>query len=397
MTYQSGVTQYDRQRAFTGYTLWSPLATVQNGAEQPWQREGRTFLMDMTGRIVHTWKLPYPAMYSYLLPDGHLLAGMLTTRRAPGRPGTGEFSMGSAMGVLMEMDWDGRILFRHEDLAMHHDFKKLADGNYAYLAWEPLAPETAALVLGGRKGTERSVMWSDVIRVVSPGGTILQEWHAREHLDVERHIIGPVYARHEWSHFNDLWECENGDVLCSSRVLDAVFRIDRITGDIVWQWGAASSLDTATGRLDLSVTPSTLGGPHDAHIIPRGLPGEGHMLCYDNGTYSFVSRALEVDMETGEVVWQSTDKGFQYGRAPFSCFLSSARRLPNGNTLCCEGGNGRFYEVTPDRDVVWEYWRPVPDDSSTPWLVFRCFRYAPDYCPPFTLLPPAAGGAPSPA
>ena len=29
---------------------------------------------------------------------------------------------------------------------MHHDFKKLADGNYAYLAWEPLAPETAARV-----------------------------------------------------------------------------------------------------------------------------------------------------------------------------------------------------------------------------------------------------------
>ena len=393
MTYRSGTTLSDRERAFTGYTLWSHLSTVRSGAEKPWQKTGETFLMDMTGRIVHSWKLPYPTMYGYLLPDGHLLAGLLTTKSAPGRPGTGEFPMGSAMGVLMELDWEGNILFCHEDLAMHHDFKKLADGNYAYLAWEPLEAETAARVLGGRKGTERSVMWCDVIRKVSPEGAILREWHAKDHLDVERHVIGPIYARHEWSHFNDLWECENGDFLCSSRVLDAVFRINAATGDIVWQWGAASSLDQKTGRLDLSVTPSTLGGPHDAHIIPRGLPGEGHLLCYDNGTYSFVSRALEVDVLTGEPVWQSVTEGFQRGRMPFSCFLSSARRLPNGNTLCCEGGNGRFYEVTPERDVVWEYWKPEPDDSATPWLVFRCFRYAQDYCPQFALLPPAEGNA----
>lgn len=391
MKYQTGTTVYDAEKAFNGYTLWSPLSTMQEGAELPGMWEGKTFLMTMKGEVVHSWKLPFPTMYGCLMPDGHLLAGLRSTAGGKGRPGVREHAMGGTMGVLMELDWDGNILFRHEDLTMHHDFKKLANGNYAYLAWEPLPAEKVRKVLGGRRGTERSIMWCDVIREITPSGDIVWEWHAQEHLDFEEHIIGPLYTRVEWTHFNDLWECENGDFLCSSRFLDCVFRINRTSGRITWRWGTASSLDRKSGRLDLAVTPSTLGGPHDAHIIPPGLPGAGRMLCYDNGMYSYVSRAVEVDIHSGEPVWQSTSMTFQHGRVPFSCFISSARRLPNGNTLCCEGCNGHFYEVTPDQEVVWEYWKPDPDRSSTPWTVFRCFRYGTDYCLPFAALPPAAG------
>jgi hypothetical protein len=59
--------------------------------------------------------------------------------------------------------------------------------------------------------------------------------------------------------------------------------------------------------------------------------------------------------------------------------------------VICEGGNGHFYEVTHEQDVVWEYWRPECDDTSTPWPVFRCFRYAPDFCPQFSSLPRPEG------
>lgn len=387
MQYPKSTTLYDPTKAFNGYTLWSPLSTMQAGADRPGDREGTAFLVNMPGEVVHAWTLPYPTMYGYLLPDGHLLAGLRSTAGGADRPGVREHAMGGTMGVLVEADWDGNILFRHEDLAMHHDFKKLANGNYIYLAWEPLAPEVARNVRGGRKGTDRSIMWCDVIREVDPAGNVVWEWHAQEHLDFDEHIVGPLYARVEWTHLNALWECENGDFICSSRFLDCVFRISRASGDIVWRWGTASTLDRESGQLDLRVGPATLGGPHDAHVIPAGLPGAGHMLCYDNGMYSYVSRAVEVDMESGELVWQSTDMTFQHGRVPFSCFISGARRLPNGNTLCCEGCNGRFYEVTPEHEVVWEYWKPEADPSATPWTVFRCFRYAPDYCPQFAALP----------
>jgi len=38
--------------------------------------------------------------------------------------------------------------------------------------------------------------------------------------------------------------------------------------------------------------------------------------------------------------------------------VSNAQRLPNGNTLTNEGSSGRFFEVTAEGDVVWEYVNP---------------------------------------
>ena len=35
--------------------------------------------------------------------------------------------------------------------------------------------------------------------------------------------------------------------------------------------------------------------------------------------------------------------------------ISGAQRLPNGNTLICEGPDGYIFEVTSDGNVVWTY------------------------------------------
>jgi hypothetical protein len=42
----------------------------------------------------------------------------------------------------------------------------------------------------------------------------------------------------------------------------------------------------------------------------------------------------------------------------YSGFISSAQRLPNGNTLITEGAKGRIFEVTREREIVWEYVSP---------------------------------------
>ncbi len=38
--------------------------------------------------------------------------------------------------------------------------------------------------------------------------------------------------------------------------------------------------------------------------------------------------------------------------------IPGAQRLKNGNTLICEGLWGRFFEVTRDKEIVWEYILP---------------------------------------
>jgi len=61
-TKQFGVTYWDPARAFSGYTLYSPL-----GCDDVW-------LIDMQGRIVQHWKMSAKSgPYGKLLPNGNLL------------------------------------------------------------------------------------------------------------------------------------------------------------------------------------------------------------------------------------------------------------------------------------------------------------------------------------
>lgn len=77
----------------------------------------------------------------------------------------------------------------------------------------------------------------------------------------------------------------------------------------------------------------------------------------------------------------------------YSEAISGAQRLPNGNTLICDGVHGVFLEVTPAGETVWKYVNPVTNtgplaQGDTAALdhrghaynaVFKIHRYAPDY------------------
>jgi hypothetical protein len=71
------------------------------------------------------------------------------------------------------------------------------------------------------------------------------------------------------------------------------------------------------------------------------------------------SRILEIDPVKKQIVWAYT--GLDSDRAAwtfYSSFISNAERLPNGNTFINEGMNGRFFQVTPAGEIVWEYINP---------------------------------------
>jgi hypothetical protein len=112
-----------------------------------------------------------------------------------------------------------------------------------------------------------------------------------------------------------------------------------------------------------------ISGQHDAHLIPEGLPGAGNLLVFDNqGEAGYPaaelqvtggSRVLEIDPVTQQIVWEYTGQDSDRPTWTFhSSFISSARRLPNGNTLIDEGMNGRIFQVTRTGEIVWEYINP---------------------------------------
>jgi hypothetical protein len=76
------------------------------------------------------------------------------------------------------------------------------------------------------------------------------------------------------------------------------------------------------------------------------------------------SRVIEFDPLRLEIVWEykqpyHREPGEEGDRKFFSTFISNVQRLPNGNTLICEGNMGRVFEVTRKGKIVWEYIAPA--------------------------------------
>ena len=109
-----------------------------------------------------------------------------------------------------------------------------------------------------------------------------------------------------------------------------------------------------------------------------------------SGTYS---RVIEFNPRTMEMVWEYIFIGNEDVAAPpgertfFSAFISGAQRLPNGNTLITEGGTGRIFEVTPEKEVVWEFinpWRgPVSGPPTGVAAVYRAYRVPYEWAQPY--------------
>jgi len=191
-------------------------------------------------------------------------------------------------------------------------------------------------------------------------------------------------------------------------------------GDLLYRWGNPA----AYGRGDDN--DQRLFGQHDVRWIPAGFPGAGNLLVYNNavpegeGSYSTVVELVPPIDPQGRYVlpgdapfgpaspfWEyvPTDKlGFS------SPFISGATRLPNGNTLICAGAPGRFFEVTPAGEIVWDYRDPHSGDvrmadGSTPhpvgeftYAVFRATKVLPHHpalagrtLAPIDPQPPVAG------
>ena len=349
-----GLIYYAPQYCHRGYTLFANL------------RGNEANLIDMEGRICHRWYWPGGINYANLLPNGNLLFQTL----APAEPGpmTG---LGGHAGGLVELDWDGNLVWQLQNPGMHHDFQRLPNGNTLALMWEELSPDTTLRVKGGYTTPEDPVqMLGDVVREFSPSVEVVHEWRSWEHLDFDEDVICPLEGRREWTHGNSINVTSDGNYLVSFRQTSTVGIVDRESGRFIWKWG-----------------PGEVSHQHNASFLDNG-----RVLLFDNGSHrrapnTNYSRIVEIDPANNEIFWDYR------GEPPISFYsyqISGAERLPNGNTLICEGATGRFIEVTQGHQIVWEFINPLFADSGRiaggsssgqANSVFRVHRFGPDDLP----------------
>lgn len=335
---------YDQARAFPGFTMFAPSADTNK----------TIYLIDLQGTVVHTWDMPYPPGYGYLTDRGTLFYNGKVPN--PSRVGRAAYMCGAAL----EVDWKGKVLWEVHHPDHTHDGVRLRNGNVLLICKKPLPDDIVPKVSGGRPGTEydNGKMIGDYLVEMTTEGKVVWEWRAWEHLDPLKDGIAAVQDdRDVWTLANGLSEMPDGNIVLSFRHISTVVMINRQTGEIYWKLGAPP-----------------LSGQHAPYILSNG-----HLLLFDNGphrldaTFPF-SRVLEIDPATKNIVWKFQEpipSNF------FSPRISNARRLPNGNTLINEGWFGRFFEVTAEGDVVWEYVNPYfggPSKAQTN-QVFRVYRY----------------------
>ncbi len=422
--YPLGTTIYKPDKCWNGFTILSA---------------DKGLLIDMNGNLVHLWKgkLHHP---NKIYPGGYLLSA------------TSSWKYGRQDAIQIQIrDFNDRVLWRFDKWVegkanegsgkmwvsrQHHDLQLKGNPVGYYIPDAPPVNTKKGIVLAlahynvlNEKINKNVQLIDDALYEVDmETGKIIWTWKASEHIDemgfdeaalkamqtynIKQRSEGDGF---DWFHENcasylgpNKW-FDQGDkrfhpdnIIIDSREAGLLAIIDHKSGKIVWRAGPyyREGDDRKLGWMI---------GIHHTHMIPKGLPGAGNIMVFDNGGASGYgppndfapdgravmrrdySRVVEFNPVTKDIVWEYAPNSAMsgkpapvYGHKLYSVNVSSSQRLPNGNTLITEGAQGRIIEITSDCEIVWEYMNPYLWDSDIPLirnLVYRSYRVPYDWVP----------------
>jgi hypothetical protein len=420
-------------KALQGYALLSPLMST------------KAYLLDMQGRVVRTWQSESSvALSTYLLENGHLLR-LAKLAQQPFGDGPGAAGHIQEFDWAGKIVWDFKFATAkqlcHHDICKMPNGNVLMIVWEKKSAEEAVAagrrPETV-------KGRMLPDCIMEVQPMGKTGGKIVWEWHVWDHLiqdhnqskanygQVRAHpelidinfgdnTLASIVAKDDkdraalavpggyfpagwkggkaappqvdWLHCNAVaYNPDLDQIMISSPEFNELWIIDHGTttaeaaghkggrrgkgGDLLYRWGNPRAYRAGTAR------DQKFFFQHNAHWIAKGLPGEGHVLVFNNGrrrvggAYSSVDEIVLPVSADGHYEHKlgtayGPDKPLWSYTAPkkkdfLSDFISGADRLPNGDTFICAGASGTIFEVTPDKEVVWKYLNPAKNEMGPP-------------------------------
>ncbi|MGB5404900.1 aryl-sulfate sulfotransferase [Robiginitalea sp.] len=449
-----GIT-YDSDRDTEGYVLFEPSTSTF------------TFLIDKAGNVVHRWDSDLNSMDSYLQPNGHLFR-LERDENFPTFAAGGQAGRIREYNWDGEIVWD--FSYFNEKELIHHDIEIMPNGNILAISYDALTAAEAVKAGKNPELTPKAGIWLDKIIEIKPsgptGGEIVWEWRMRDHLiqdlnpsmdnfgvvvenprkinvnsqsseagqlmsEEQTEMVNQMIqmgmttsnatvdnAGADLTHVNAIsYNAAQDQIVISVPGFNEAYVIDHSTttaeaqgssggrwghgGDLLYRWGNPINYGRGTEK------DRMLFAQHDVKWIPKGYPGEGNLMVFNNdihnpesnfpnmwaameaakmpqvtlsiaqmGNYSAVYEwNPPIDTEGHYLLPEDGPFGpsepeWSY-TAPdtysfYSAFISGAQRLKNGNTLITEGMRGRFFEVTPEKELVWEYWQPYVYDYRLP-------------------------------
>ena len=368
LDWPTGTTVFKPEKCYNGYTVVTPY------------RSHLTFLVDMAGRVVHSWKgdpvRDSQAWYFERQENGNWMsmvhripAGGSCLEPSPEREGDFEHT-------VVEFDWKGNVVWRYTappGWVLHHDFARLQNGNTIIASQVTL--EVA--------NVSRKPIKENFFIEVNKQGEVVWDWYTAQHFDEfgypdeTRQLMdesgGDIFHTNTVSPLpgNALESADSrfrkGNLLSCQRSTNVIYIVDKASTEVVWTWGAKKG---------------QLVGPHHPIMLHNG-----NILIYDNGGRAgypeqvrFHTRLVEIEPLSGNIVWQYEHEPYIFKGTSkfFSSSWGSVQRLPNGNTFSLDCHKGRLFEVTPSGEIVWEYISPFAWGRGTQVMdsgIYRAYRY----------------------
>jgi len=233
-----------------------------------------------------------------------------------------------------------RAVRTRREIVDGHEFRELGDGNVLLATYAP-----GAKVNLGRFGGPRSAsaVFAE-IQEIDPGGRVVWRWNSRGRIglgetgrwwrnvlsNAKRGVAGA--ATYDPVHINSIEPRGEDEVVISTRHTDAIYGIERSSGEIAWKLGGTPTAESL--RIVGDPAEKLFGGQHDARV-----GDDGTLSVYDNGKARprrprVVTYSLDPGRGTATYLGQLNDS-----RVETSHCCGSARPLAGGGWLVSWGDN----------------------------------------------------------
>ncbi len=242
-------------------------------------------------------------------------------------------------GVIRRIPLDGSEVIDLVADGIHTDFVEIGDQRYAALGWT---------VAEYDQGTRR-ILGETIVEISSEG--VEEVWNIFDHLEPDLDQTYPTGWYEDEQGLAELWSQLNGifydtgddAYYLTSRSLDAVLKIDRQTGALLWtlanSWGDFAIEGDGSGLFC---------HPHSVESIDGGL------LVFDaeHEASGRCSAAVEVQIDTAS--WTAREvASYATEDCVVVTYLGNAQQLWNGNRLLVLSTAGQIDEITPDGELAW--------------------------------------------
>jgi len=196
-------------------------------------------------------------------------------------------------------------------------------------------------------------------------GRVIWEWHSLDHVPVSQsYANGPKFPGHpyDYFHINSIIDTPDGNVMISGRSANAIYKVSRSTGRVIWALGGKSS--------DFELGPGALfSWQHDAE------PLSGNRVSLFDNADSPVADAPWADQSRGLVLQldnrnktATVANEFKHPQKPLAPTQANVESLDSGNFLVGWGQVPWITEYTPDGEIVFD--ATVRDTGS----FYRAYR-----------------------